>query len=358
MSDIQERQQASFEPSHSGSAGKLLQSERERQGLSLEEVAIQLNLRPAVVAGLEADGYDEVPIAAYRRGYLRAYARLVGIDEREVVDAYNSQHGHSDHERKVTPVHNAKPPSRVGPWIFKLVTVLVILGLIALTLLWWQSRNGNDIFDGLGLGESAEMETLNEKPVSDANSATTDDAATAAEDDADLPPLPAEDEELGLVDDDAASDDAVDPDTAQPASNNEATNDDAASMIEPATAPDMTNIDNDTTNEPATTQSEEQATSDGNDESPEAAPAAASPDSRRLAFVFNEESWTEVFDASGERILVGLQSAGTEATTEGEPPFRMTIGNASGVELRYRDDKVDLNTRAAGTNVARFTLGE
>nr|WP_298410538.1 RodZ domain-containing protein [uncultured Halomonas sp.] len=359
MSDIQERQQTSFEPAHSGSAGKLLKSERERQGLSLEEVAIQLNLRPAVVAGLEADRYDEVPIAAYRRGYLRAYARLMGIDEREVVDIYNSQHGHSDHERKVTPVHNAKPASKVGPWVFKLVTVLVILGLIALTLLWWQSRNGNDIFDGLGLGESAEMETMNQEPVGAADSETTDNIATSSENDTDLPPLPAEDEELGLVDEDAATDEAVN--NVEAPNDDPAADDSGASMIEPATAPDMSDVANDVVSE----QSEEQVTNgaaaDANDvdeESTETAQATTAPDSRRLAFVFNEESWTEVFDATEQRILVGLQSAGTEATAEGEPPFRLTIGNASGVELRYRGEEVDLGTRAAGTNVARFTLGE
>ncbi|WP_048308441.1 RodZ domain-containing protein [Halomonas sp. PR-M31] len=361
MSDIQERQQTSFEPAHSGSAGKLLKSERERQGLSLEEVAIQLNLRPAVVAGLEADRYDEVPIAAYRRGYLRAYARLMGIDEREVVDIYNSQHGHSDHERKVTPVHNAKPASRVGPWVFKLVTVLVVLGLIALTLLWWQSRNGNDIFDGLGLGESAEMETLNENPASDVDGATPDNAAASAssENDTDLPPLPAEDEVLGLVDESATTDETVD---TQEASNDDSVADadadaDAdASMIEPATAPDMSDDDNDVPNG----QPEEQTTNDVTSTSEEntETPPATAPDSQRLVFVFNEESWTEVFDATEQRILVGLQSAGTEATAEGEPPFRLTIGNASGVELRYRGEEVDLGTRAAGTNVARFTLGE
>nr|WP_299240653.1 RodZ domain-containing protein [uncultured Halomonas sp.] len=336
MSDIQERQQTSFEPAHSGSAGKLLKSERERQGLSLEEVAIQLNLRPAVVAGLEADRYDEVPITAYRRGYLRAYARLMGIDEREVVDIYNSQHGHSDHERKVTPVHSVKPPSRVGPWVFKLVTVLVILGLIALTLLWWQSRNGNDIVDGMGLGEATEMEASDESSGSDTDGAVNDNTATSSENDTDLPPLPAEDEELGLVDDDATSDDT-------------------ASMIEPATAPDMSDAGNGAVNE----QSDEAVTSANDvEENAETAAATSSPDSRRLSFVFNEESWTEVFDASGERILVGLQSAGTEATAEGEPPFRLTIGNADDVELRYRGEEIDLGTRAAGTNVARFTLGE
>ena len=44
--------------------------------------------------------------------------------------------------------------------------------------------------------------------------------------------------------------------------------------------------------------------------------------------------------------------------TEGEPPFRMTVGNATGVELLWGGETVDLQQRAGRNNVARFTLGE
>jgi len=36
----------------------------------------------------------------------------------------------------------------------------------------------------------------------------------------------------------------------------------------------------------------------------------------------------------------------------------LTIGNSTGVELRYRGDAVNLRERAGANNVARFTLGE
>lgn len=369
MSEAQERQEASFDPTGHPSPGQQLRLERERQGLSLEEVAVQLNLRPAVVTGLEEDRYDEVPVAAYRRGYLRAYARLMGIDEREVVDAYNAQHGRSDLERKVTPVHVTKPPSRVGAWIFKLVTVLVIFGLIGLTLLWWQSRNGNDLLEGLGLSESVDVESLSGESVGDdpVQPAPTDDTAAERADDGDaaLPPLPEESDELGLVEgDDAAPASPQDETTA---------GDDEASMLRPDTAPVAPEDDTAATTESPTgndtaASTAEEGTGIADDETtaeaasdeaePEATPAAPAVDDRRLELTFNEQSWTEIFDANGERIFVGLQSAGTQATTEGEPPFRLTIGNASGVELRYRGESVDLESHTGGNNVARFTLGE
>ena len=143
MSDTQ--LQDSVTTAHStATPGELLSRQRESLGVPLTDAARALNLRPAVVDGLERDNYEEIPVAAYRRGYLRAYAKYLGMDERVVLEAYQVRHGTSDAERKVAPVTVTKPPSKVGAWLFKLVTLLVIAGLIAVTVAWWQSRGGSE----------------------------------------------------------------------------------------------------------------------------------------------------------------------------------------------------------------------
>lgn len=363
MSEAQERQEAHLDTAGLPSPGQMLKRERERLGMNLDEVAVQLNLRQAVVTGLEADNYDQVPVAAYRRGYLRAYARLVGIDEVTVVDAYNAQHGRNDFERKLSPVHATKPPSRIGAWIFKLVTLLVILGLIGLTLLWWQSRQGNDLL-GLGIpGDPDAVQSLNDQPVGENTgdgTAIDNDAASET-----LPPLPEQGSDLGLVDEnvgnvsDQATTDAI-------AENGEATAmgepiaesgnaaSDTASANAPQAAPPAESTDA-TTPTSADGMEGAVATDATATETPDAAPVI---DERSITLVFSEESWTEIFDATDERILVGLQPAGSQVTIEGEPPFRLTIGNATGVELTYRNEPVDLAAYTGGNNVARFNLGE
>jgi len=90
----------------------------------------------------------------------------------------------------------------------------------------------------------------------------------------------------------------------------------------------------------------------------EPAAEATAADRRVLELTFNEQSWTEIFDASNQRVFVGLQEPGTTARVEGEPPFRLTVGNATGVELVWGGKPVDLQARAGANNVARFTLGE
>ncbi|QTF93429.1 RodZ domain-containing protein [Halomonas sp. BM-2019] len=305
------------DPAHtafSASPGEQLRREREAQGLSLADVAGALNLRPAVIRGLELDDYEEVPIPTYRRGYLRAYAHLLGIDDRPVLEAYRASFGLEDSDRKVTPIHVTRPPSKLGAWLFRLVTLLVIAGLIGLTLMWWQSRGGNEP-PGIGDTGPVSVDSLD-----GTTTITEPDAPVVTADPESLPPLPEEGEGLGLVEDPAALADEpaeLDADGAL-----------ALADAEPEVA-------------------EEAAV--------EEEPAA---DPRRLVLTFNEQSWTEIFDANNQRIFVGLQEPGTSASVEGEPPFRLTVGNATGVELIWAGESVDLRARAGANNVARFTLGD
>ncbi|GAB3342135.1 RodZ domain-containing protein [Chromohalobacter beijerinckii] len=347
--------------------GTRLRRERERQGLSLEEVAEQLNLRPAVVTGLEEDRYDQVPIATYRRGYLRAYAKLLGLDDTRVAQDYDALHGRDDLDRKVTPPsYRSQPPSRIGAWVFKLVTLIIIVGLIGLTLLWWQSREGNEFF-GLG-DEPAAMESSDGGSATEgsagnvgseamASDALNDDAspndeaqrdgiasqaATGEQGDAseqdNLPPLPDENDNLGLVNNDEASDGTGTSDDAD-----EASRDDADTQ--------GTNVAVNDTSANA-----ESTTQDG--DSDDTSSVASADSANGLTLTFNEQSWTEIYDADDQRLMAGLQDPGTDTELQGTPPFRLTIGNASGVELRYRGENVDLSQHTGGNNVARFTLGE
>ncbi|UYG07313.1 RodZ domain-containing protein [Halomonas sp. M4R1S46] len=337
MSDTHSQEPDAFAPQ--ASPGELLRREREAMELSREEVAEALNLRPAVIDGLERDSYEEVPIVTYRRGYLRSYANLLGIDADQVLAAYQARFGSDDTERKVTPVHVVnKPPSRLGAWMFRLATLVVIAGLVGLTLMWWQSRGGSqpptpgdnapvavDSLDGTtttitqGGGEAADEPD----PAAATSAPEADDDATASEE---APAAEAASTE-------AAPTAAGDAAPSSPAA-------DAGEAAGAAAVPD----------DEATAATPEA----------EAAPAdeAPAPDAGVLRLTFNEQSWTEIFDATNQRVFVGLQEPGTTARVEGEPPFRLTVGNATGVELVWRGESVDLASRAGANNVARFTLGE
>lgn len=302
--------------SPTATAGELLSHQREQLGVPLGEAARALNLRPAVVEGLELDNYTEIPVAAYRRGYLRAYAKYLGMDDRLVLEAYQARHGSADAERKVTPVTVSRPPSKVGAWLFKLVTLLIIVGLIAVTVMWWQSRGGNE---PPSMGTSPMQEEA-DTPAATTDTSTPESAPIAT------PQLPTN--TASAPAETASSEVEVDTSVANAVSVSDGPGEGDAATTEQAS---------------------------DNAASEEAAPAAPPG---LLELTFNEQSWTEIFDATNQRVFVGLQTPGTTASVEGEPPFRLTVGNATGVELIYQGDTIDLGQRAGANNVARFTLGE
>ncbi|QEM83196.1 RodZ domain-containing protein [Halomonas binhaiensis] len=306
------------------SPGAILRHARESQGLSCSEVGTALNLRAAVIESLEMDTYDEVPVAAYRRGYLRSYAQLLGVDVKQVMDLYQARMGNEEIERKVTPVYIAKPPSRLGAWLFRLMTLVVIAGVVGLTLMWWQSRGGS------------EPPTVGDNGPVSVDSIDGSRTETSPEPDEAQPQPTPETDSAAAVAEEAAETETAEPQTSAIVAATEAAAEQEAEAQ--AAAPD------------ANAEEEANATS--------AQEAGSDASANTLQLSFNEQSWTEIYDGTNTRVLSGLQGAGTKATVEGEPPFRLVIGNASGVELNYRGETVDLRQRAGASNVARFTLGE
>tara|TARA_A100001037_G_scaffold219053_1_gene196973 strand:+ start:1883 stop:2713 length:831 start_codon:yes stop_codon:yes gene_type:complete len=84
------------------SPGQMLQRIREQKGITIDEVASSLNLRITVVEAIEVDDYSGVILPVYARGYLRAYAKYLGLDEEIVSDNFTgtSQGGSSNAYRK------------------------------------------------------------------------------------------------------------------------------------------------------------------------------------------------------------------------------------------------------------------
>lgn len=333
------------------SPGEQLKSQREQLGLSLQEAADALHLRPAVIDGLERGNYDEIPIATYRRGYLRAYAKYLGIDETPVLEAYKERHGSLEAERTITPVSASKPPSRMGALLFKLVTLLIIVGLITVTVMWWQSRGGSA---PPGIEEPTQDDTLPEM--------TTPESAVSERNAPESAVQNSSFQENGstrqesAVEESAVEESAVEESAALESSVADST---AAGVSEPTATETPGNAASLNQNESVESALEEpQALDEEVLAEDNADDASAGNVPNTLELTFNQQSWTEIFDANNQRVLVGLQEPGTSASVEGEPPFRLTVGNATGVELRYQGDVVDLEERAGANNVARFTLGE
>jgi cytoskeletal protein RodZ len=68
--------------------GTRLRAARDRQRLTLENVALRTRIPTAVLEDIEHNAFDRLPGAIFTRGHLRAYATVLGLDPEEIVAAY------------------------------------------------------------------------------------------------------------------------------------------------------------------------------------------------------------------------------------------------------------------------------
>jgi len=73
------------------SFGEELKRERELRGISLKEIAEATKISIRFLEALEQDKFDMLPGGVFNRGFIRAYARFIGVDGEEMVNAYMEQ---------------------------------------------------------------------------------------------------------------------------------------------------------------------------------------------------------------------------------------------------------------------------
>lgn len=70
--------------------GQYLRKEREKRGLSIEQVASATKIGVRQLHALESDQYSELPAKPFIRGFVTSYSRFVGMDHKEVLTHFNS----------------------------------------------------------------------------------------------------------------------------------------------------------------------------------------------------------------------------------------------------------------------------
>lgn len=80
----------SFEQSETQGTGfgERLRREREMRGISLDDVAAATKIGTRLLRALEEEQFDRLPGGIFNKGYVRAYARHVGIDEEQALADY------------------------------------------------------------------------------------------------------------------------------------------------------------------------------------------------------------------------------------------------------------------------------
>jgi cytoskeletal protein RodZ len=130
------------------SLGQELRRLREQRGWTLEAAAQITKIKPEQLHDLEADNYDNFPSAAYVRGFVRIYARALGLDDHKVIAKLEGRIDEEEEELTHVPPLESLPPvtkvrqptmQRIGGQIIGLVAILIIVGIIF--VLWRIGQN-------------------------------------------------------------------------------------------------------------------------------------------------------------------------------------------------------------------------
>ncbi|MGO8794683.1 MAG: helix-turn-helix domain-containing protein [Candidatus Sulfotelmatobacter sp.] len=71
-----------------GSFGEKLRQQRERRGVSLDAISNTTKISTRMLRALEDEQFDQLPGGVFNKGFVRAYARQIGLDEDEAVTDY------------------------------------------------------------------------------------------------------------------------------------------------------------------------------------------------------------------------------------------------------------------------------
>jgi cytoskeleton protein RodZ len=71
-----------------GSFGDRLKREREMRGIKLEEIAESTKIGKRNLTALEDERFDQLPGGIFNKGFVRAYAKFLGLDEEQMVSDY------------------------------------------------------------------------------------------------------------------------------------------------------------------------------------------------------------------------------------------------------------------------------
>src|SRR5215207_8762780 len=71
--------------------GETLRNARTDRGTELDEVERATKIRVKFLDAMEEDRWDALPGPAYARGFLDIYARYLGLDQRDLLDAYSTE---------------------------------------------------------------------------------------------------------------------------------------------------------------------------------------------------------------------------------------------------------------------------
>lgn len=288
--------------------GTLLKAKREALGLTQKQVADRLRLRLSIIQSLEENNFASDQVATFTRGYLRSYAKAVGIKESVILasfdDCYPTVVAEQPMQSFSKKTKREKHDSRIMTLTWGIFAIIIGIS----SLWWWQNQEQeNVVVESSPSITSTSVERLRD------------------EDFTTVPEL------VPTVDESQVEAEAVDIPVE--------INTQAAELI-PSPEDDTAEADLSASDDPLL------------EKTP---PQDATNPYAPLTLTFSADCWIQVKDAAGKTLSTGIKKSGQTVTLQGEAPFQIILGAPESVSMTFASEPVDLSGYTSG-KVARFTL--
>ena len=363
------------------SVGLRLQKARMEKKLSQVQVAEKLFLTTQIIECLDDGAFERIPKKAFIRGYIRAYARVVGLEGSALVAAYDAEVGGDEgQEGEATILMNAEDPSLAKNPIFRAGAMGIAVLVIVVLFVWMvmsggqRDRSGpppssvkatspsagqarietsSTTTPGSSVGNENSPSTNDWDVVPDPEEGRAEDSAEIAEEAYDEARL---DEEPSLSpvdqDRDLALEDLSEQESSQASQSSEMERETGdVALAGEVEAPPLRSALGASVGEAAPNVFRSvtdtgrfiQVIVDGED---------------TVVIRTTESCWVEVADATGYLLYGDLNQSGDELEVIGAAPFQILLGKASAAQVRFNGQVVDLEPHTTREFTARLTVGE
>jgi cytoskeleton protein RodZ len=168
--------------SATGSFGDRLRREREMRGITLDEITESTKVSRRHLEALEGEHFDQLPGGVFNKGFVRAYAHFLGIDEDQAVADYSAACNELPEPENKFPLDiHAKPDPDLNPkrsYLPLVFAVAALVGVLVGYAFWAKSKPHST--DSAETTTAQSSPAASEKPANASTPAVAPAASTAA----------------------------------------------------------------------------------------------------------------------------------------------------------------------------------
>lgn len=324
--------------------GLMLSEARVSLQLTPKDIARRLNLREPLILALENNEFDEVTSVTFTRGYLKAYAKLVHVDEQDILAAFEYWNNAEQQQLEMQSFSHRSSRKAMDNWL-SIFSYLVILVILIMAIIWWLQRNDAD-----GETNSEVIDKPNSTQVVNQavnTDASPDPANPLLLDDAQSEPVEAPVVQSASVVTNGVTEPVTDTliDAASQLASESTPESESIAQSIPESTPDSaldTTLNGATDLELIADQSNSIPSDDG-------------PPLAHLELRFSDSCWINIADARGERIAIGTKNRGHLTSVYGQAPFTIKLGKPDAVSIWLEGEQREIPFYPKG-RVANFEL--